>query len=84
MKTLVKDNKSIYLFEDSKALTITAEGITVGSPAEFIIADCNNSNAELHSAVTPPQDWVGGKYTFDGSTWTLDPNWVDWFDPDAE
>jgi hypothetical protein len=77
MKTLVKYNKSLYIFEDDKALTITAENITVGNPVEFIIADCNSSNTELHAGVTPPEDWTGGKYLFDGTVWTLNPDWID-------
>ena len=77
MKTLTKDNKSLYLFDNDKALSITAESITVGNPIEFIIGDCNSSNTELHAGVTPPADWAGGKYFFDGTTWTENPDWVD-------
>lgn len=77
MKTITKNDLSLYLFEDDKALTITAEDIAVGNPVEFTIADCNSLNTELHADVTPPEDWTGGKYHFDGTTWTLNPDWVD-------
>lgn len=77
MKTLVKDNKSIYIFDDAEVLDITADNIQVGEPARMIIGDCNSSNVTLHTDVTPPADWVGHKYFFDGTTWTENPDWVD-------
>lgn len=77
MKTLTKNNISIYVFDDNKSLTITEDNITVGEPAEFIIGDCNSNNTVLHNSVTPPDDWTGHKYTFDGTTWTLNSNWVE-------
>lgn len=77
MKTLVKDNKSIYIFDDAEVLDITADNIQVGEPARFIISDCNSSNVTLYTDVTPPEDWVGHKYFFDGTTWTENPDWVD-------
>ena len=77
MKTLTKENVSIYLFDDSKILTITADNIIVGNPAEFIIDDCDSGNTVLHEGVTAPDDWTGHKYNFDGTTWTQNPDWVD-------
>lgn len=76
MKTLVKGTNSIYIFDDADVIDMTADNIQVGEPARMIIADCNSSNVTLHTDVTPPADWVGNKYFFDGTTWTLDPNWV--------
>lgn len=84
MKTIVENstNLSKYLLADSETVTIEADKITVGNPAKFIIADLNSGNATLHTGVTnDPDDWTGNKYTFDGTTWTQDPNWVD---PDAD
>ena len=81
MKTLTRGNRSIYIFEDSQIVTLTPHSITVGSPAEFIIGDCNNSNTVLHEGVSAPESWVGHKYDFDGATWTLNPDWVE---PSAE
>lgn len=77
MKTLVKDNKSIYIFDDAEVLDITADNIQVGEPARLIISDCNSSNITLYTDVTPPEDWTGHKYLFDGTTWTANPDWVD-------
>lgn len=54
MKTLVKDNKSIYIFEDDEVLDITANNVQVGEPLRSIIGDCNSSNVTLYTDVTPP------------------------------
>lgn len=77
MKTLVKDTKSIYIFDDAEVLDVTADNIQVGEPARMVIADCNSSNVTLYADVTPPADWTGHKYFFDGTTWTENPDWVD-------
>jgi hypothetical protein len=85
MKTIVENatNLSKYLFDDDKAVDMQAGQINVGDPAslDFIIGDLNSENSTLHENVTDaPTDWIGNKYTYDGTTWTQDPNWVD---PDA-
>ena len=85
MKTIVENatNLSKYLFADDKPVDMQAGQINVGDPAnlDFIIGDLNSGNSTLHENVTDaPADWVGNKYTYDGTTWTQDPNWVD---PDA-
>jgi hypothetical protein len=82
MKTITENatNLSKYLFEDSKAVNMGSDKITVGDPSapDFYIADLNSSNATLTENVTnSPSDWTGNKYTFDGTTWTQDPNWVE-------
>lgn len=77
MQTIVKDGVSLYLFEDAEVLTVTAESISVGDPATLIIGDCNSANSVVHQGVTAPEDWVGGKYCLDGSSWTINPLWVD-------
>jgi len=84
MKTIVtnSDNASRYVEEDSQTITLSADNIVIGDPAENIICDLNNTNSTLYTDVTNvPEDWVGKKYLFDGTTWTLNPNWVE-RDPD--
>jgi len=86
MKTITENSTKLskYLLEDSKAVAIGSGKITVGDPSspDFYIADLNSSNATLTENVTNvPSDWTGNKYTFDGTTWTQNPDWVD---PDAE
>lgn len=80
MKTIVENttNLSKYLLADDVAVSATTENITVGNPAQFIIADLNSDNATVYSNVTDaPADWSGNKYLYDGAAWTLNPNWVD-------
>lgn len=77
MKTLVRDNLSLYLLADDEAVVMTEENITVGNPPKFIIGDCNSVNTTLFESVTAPADWVGCKYLFDGTDWALNPNWVE-------
>lgn len=77
MKTLTKDGKSIYTFDNAEVLDISANNIAVGDPVKFFIHDCNSSNTVLHEGVTPPEDWTGHKYLFNGTDWTLNPDWVD-------
>jgi len=77
MKTLVKGNLSIYLFDDNKEVVVTNESITVGNPIEFVVSDCNDTNTTMYENIIAPVDWVGGKYFFDGTDWTLNPDWVD-------
>ena len=77
MKTLVKDGKSIYLFEDNVSVALSDTNITVGDPAILIIGDCSSTDTVLHEGVTAPDDWYGHKYTYDGTTWTVVAGWVD-------
>jgi|13_taG_2_1085334.scaffolds.fasta_scaffold01268_2 hypothetical protein len=89
MKTIVtnSDNASRYIEEDSQTITLSADNIVIGNPAENTICDLNNTNSTLYTNVTNvPEDWVGKKYLFDGTTWTLNPNWVakDPDEPDEE
>ena len=80
MKTITENSTGLskYLLDDDVVVTVSADSITIGDPAEFIVADLNSSNATLTENVTDaPEDWAGNKYTFDGTTWTQDPNWVD-------
>ena len=76
MKTLVKnsDNCSSYIFDDDVAVTIT-ENNTI--TPDLIIGDLKSTNATMFENVTPPDDWAGNKYFFDGTTWTVNPNWRD-------
>jgi hypothetical protein len=85
MKTIVETSTGIskYLLADDVTITATATEITVGDPAEFIIGDMNSGNSTITENVTnAPDDWMGCKYTFDGTTWTMVEGWVDPVDPD--
>ena len=80
MKTIVEtlSGLSKYLLADDVTITATVENITVGDPAKFIIGDMNSTTVTVTDNVTnAPDDWTGNKYFFDGTTWTLNPDWVD-------
>lgn len=76
MKTVVENasGESKYLVADDGQVTMFADRIVM---QDFIVCDLNASNATLHENVTPPEDWAGCKYLFDGASWTLNPNWSD-------
>lgn len=85
MKTIVETSTGLskYLLEDDVTITATATEITVGDPAQFIIGDMNTGNSTITENVTnAPDDWMGCKYTFDGTTWTMVEGWVDPVDPE--
>ena len=79
MKTIVENatNLSKYLLDDAEIVVLNEDNIVVGDPPKFIIADLNASTATVYEGVTAPADWIGNKYTFDGTDWTLNPTWVD-------
>ena len=84
MKTLIRaeTNLSLYIFDDAVAIVQTQSMTTVGDPVEFNIADCGTDNSTLISDVTPPSDWAGCKYFFDGTTWELNPDYVEPITPE--
>ena len=74
MQTITNESGvSAYIFDDSTAIEATDTNIVC---PEFIIGDLNSTNSSVHTGVTPPADWMGGRYTFDG-TWTEVEGWVD-------
>jgi hypothetical protein len=87
MKTIVETSTKLckYLLADDVTITATSDNITVGDPAQFIIADLNSSNATITENVTnAPSDWVGNKYKLDGTTWSANSDWVDPDEDDGE
>jgi len=84
MKTIVETSTKLskYLLADNVAITATADNITVGDPAQFIIGDLNSTTVTITENITnAPDDWTGNKYKLDGTTWSANPDWVD---PEAE
>lgn len=78
MKTITNlNNLSLYLFDDDEYLNIADNYTNVGMPVKMQIADCNITNVRLFSKATPPADWTGGKYFYDGATWALNPDYVE-------
>ena len=84
MKTIVEKSTGVskYLFEDDETLIVTEDNITVGNPVRFRVHDLNSNNTTITENVTnAPSDWYGCKYTFDGTTWAANPDWVE---PDSD
>jgi len=80
MKTIVETSSGLskYLLADDVTIIATAQDITVGDPAQFIIGDLNSTTVTVTDNVTnAPDDWTGNKYFYDGAAWTLNPDWVD-------
>jgi hypothetical protein len=79
MKTIVENatNLSKYLLADDVVVALNADHIVVGEPLQFIVADLSSGTAVVYGDVTAPDDWIGNKYTFDGTDWALNPDWVD-------
>ena len=90
MKTLIRnsDNVSLYLWNDARSVTIGSDSITVAAdntaispPSKknaFVVADLNSSNTTLHTSVaTPPSDWTGNAYCYNGTAWSANPNYVE-------
>jgi hypothetical protein len=76
MQTITFNESTIsaYIFDDAHDLVTTADNITC---PYFVIGDMNTSNATIHTGVDSPADWQCGMYLFDGTTWTLNPDWTD-------
>lgn len=74
MQTIVRNgtNISLYYYADNKTIDIGSDSTTVseGGTPELIIADCNSSNATLHTGVDEQATWWGWKYKHDGSAWS--------------
>ena len=87
MKTIVETSTGLskYLLDDDVTITSNADHIVVGDPAQLIIGDLNSSNTTITENVTnAPEDWMGCKYTFDGTTWTIFEGWVDPVGPEED
>jgi hypothetical protein len=84
MKTLIKldSGVSVYIFNDATFISQNSTGTIIGNPIEFSILDCNLNNSKISENITPPSDWVGGKYLFDGLAWTLNPDYVEPITPE--
>ena len=77
MKILTIENGlAVHAFEDDVDVTITDSQVEVGNPLLYINMDYNSSNCTLYTDVTLPDDYTVGKYTFDGSSWTLNLGWA--------
>ena len=84
MKTIVETSSKLskFLLADDVEVVSTTTEITVGNPQAsnpaYIIGCHSSADTTLYTNVTnAPADWTGNKYFFDGTTWSLNPDWVD-------
>jgi len=79
MKTLclIESNKSVFIFNDNEVIEINDVNIIVGIPIKFIINELNSNNSKLWEKIQAPDDWIGVKYLFDGTTWTKNPDYIE-------
>jgi len=76
MKILVRNNLCLYAFENSVAVDIGSQSVAVGNPLTLTISDCDSSNTTLYENITLPVDYADSKHMFDGTTWSVNSNWV--------
>lgn len=79
MKTIVSNGISLYKFDDDCKIVSNHVGIVISQNGTEIlkIFDLNFFNSTVYDDVNIPADWFGQKYRFDGTTWTVDPDWSD-------
>lgn len=78
MQVITKNdtNAAIFGYPDDVSITVTENDITVGDPAILIVADCNSSNATVHTVDALPDDFSPSLYLYDGTSFTLNPDWL--------
>jgi len=78
MKTILRRETkvSLYLVDDACPVIVGEDVTVIGDPPELMVADCTQNNCVVVENVAVPNDWRGGKYTYDGA-WTLSPKWVE-------
>tara|TARA_B100001094_G_C17637401_1_gene533375 strand:+ start:175 stop:462 length:288 start_codon:yes stop_codon:yes gene_type:complete len=79
-KVLVRDDDGMaaYVWPSSYNVELLADKVVVKEDNQVLynISDLNATNSTFHSNVSDiPEDWAGGKYMFDGSSWTVNPVW---------
>ena len=69
------DNNVAHGFEDSVTLAAGTTYTQVGAPFSGNFHDVNSENSDIHEDVTLPEDFMAGRYKYDGSEFTLNPDW---------
>ena len=74
MKTITDNTTklSLFLYNDDRTVSIGSNGTVVAATASDKYESIGENT--LHTDVTEPTNWQGTKYTFDGTTWALNPN----------
>jgi hypothetical protein len=95
MKTIVRksDNVSTFLLEDGANVDLSGAEIRVTGSSAFTIAPhaCAPSDVNVHENVTAGDvlvgtstkitEWIGRKFTFNGTAWGSNSDWEDFHLP---
>ena len=73
MKTICKDTVSLMILPDDCPITV-GETIVVGVSGRYLI---NNKLGDhvVYENVTPPENYKGKRFCYDGDRWTTNNNW---------
>jgi hypothetical protein len=76
-KILVNKENDIAVlhFSDSVDVTVNSNNVVAGAPHNNTITNFNSSNATLYTDVTLPDDFMDGRYKYDGSNFTANSDW---------
>lgn len=76
MKIIVQTPENIawYKFPDGIVVDLQSDRVIVGSPKVMEIAWLNELTCTAYDGITVPEDFVESKYLFDGTNWSLNPN----------
>lgn len=75
MKTLVKNGVSLMILNDDTPLKMGSV-VEIGNPVKVKINNEDNA-VVLYENITPPLNYVGKRFCFDGSEWSFNYNWRD-------
>jgi hypothetical protein len=93
MKTIVRksDNTSAYLLPDTAVVDLSGTRLSVTGGAIFTVMDLPPNSVNVHENVTAGDvlvgtstkitEWIGNKFTFNGTAWGNNPDWEDFHIP---
>ena len=89
MKTIVRksDNTSAYLIPDDAVVDLSGIRLAVSGASSFTVMDLPPDSVNVHENVTAGDvlvgtstnitEWIGNKFTFNGTAWGSNSAWVD-------
>lgn len=73
MKTICKGTVSIMVLPDDTPV-IMGETLIIGESGRYRISNKDNDHV-LYENVTPPDNYMGKRFCFDGISWSTNNNW---------
>ena len=93
MKTIVRksDNTSVFLLPDGANVDLSGVRLSVSGETTFTVMDLPPDSVNVHENVTAGDvlvgtstkitEWIGNKFTFNGTAWGNNSAWVDFHIP---